>query len=375
MTSQPITGSTILLVDDNPTNLGMIFDCLVGFGATVLVAQDGASAFRLIKEDKPDLILLDVMMPGMNGFEVCKQLKEAEGTKDIPIIFMTALSDTANKIKGFELGGVDYITKPVQYGEVLARVRTHITIQNLQQHILEQNEQLRELNASKDTFFSIIAHDLKNPFTALLGMTEVLAENLDGWDKNKIRDFIDRLHNVSKNLYGLLENLLAWSRLQRGRMDCVKEPINIEDLITHNLILFCQNAKQKHIILEKSIEGQVFAYADLRMIDTAMRNLLSNAIKFTADSGIVSVSAREKDTVIEVSVSDTGTGIREEHFSDLFRIDKRFTMRGTADESGSGLGLILCKELIEKNGGEIGVESELGKGTTITFTLPIGSIT
>lgn len=365
-----MNNATILIVDDNPTNLQVLLSSLQETGFETLIAQSGEGALRQVKYAQPEIILLDVMMPGIDGFETCRRLKENKTTREIPVIFMTALSDTVDKIKGFEVGGVDYITKPFQHEEVLARVNAHLTIRKLQQQLQKKNEQLRELNASKDKFFSIIAHDLKTPFSALLGFTRAVADSSVNFSPDEMNEIFIDLRKSAENLYALLENLLSWSRIQKGVMEHQPDHIDLHELVMQNVTLFTPNTMQKQITLLNSLKKETFAYADHNMVDTVIRNLLSNALKFTDTNGKVEVSATQDDQFVEVSVTDTGVGIREEDIPKLFRIDVKYKNIGTAGEEGTGLGLNLCKDLVEKNGGKIWVESEVGKGTTFRFTLP-----
>lgn len=378
MDMKELEKSTLLVVDDTPENLDVLIAYLTDYGFTILVAQSGEEAIGLVEQFRPDIILLDVMMPnGIDGFETCKHLKNMEVTKDIPIIFMTALSDTLDKIKGFDIGGVDYITKPLHHEEVFARVKTHLTIRKLQQKVQaqnvrleKQNEQLKELNASKDKFFSIVAHDLRNPLQVLLGYSELILINIDNYNKKEFRKFVEIIQKSTKNIHTLLENLLMWSRIQKGMMEHNPQQSNIRDILEENVNFLSPNAEQKQITLTNSIEGQGTVYADKNMINVVVRNLISNALKFTDAGGTVRVSAVENEKFVKVSVFDTGIGISKGNLKELFRIDVTHNNIGTAGEKGSGLGLILCKELVEKNNGIIGVESEVGKGSTFTFTIP-----
>ena len=256
MSEALVETGTILIVDDNPTNLGVLFNALSHANFKVLVAEDGERALAQLERTNPDIILLDVLMPGIDGFETCRRLKTSEIGAEIPIIFMTALSDTVDKIKGFEAGGVDYITKPLQHEEVLARVKAHLMIRQLQQQLEERNELLHEknreleaLNGSKDKFFSIIAHDLRSPFTGFLGLTQFIVENIDDWGKDKIKDITEKLHEAAENLYALLGNLLTWSRIQRGMVEHAPAAFDVADVVSRNLLLFTSNAKQKQITL------------------------------------------------------------------------------------------------------------------------------
>ncbi len=382
----------ILAVDDTPENLGVLFDYLDQFGFTVLLVQNGENALKQAEDNLPDLILLDIMMPDLNGFEVCQRLKANERTKDIPVIFMTALSDTVDKVRGFAVGGVDYITKPLQHEEVLERVRTHTTIRRLQRELLEKNTilqqyvellaeknaeldeknaQLEEVNASKDRFFSIISHDLRSPFVGLLGLTQLISEEFENYSREKLHTIITKLYKSTENLYALIENLLTWSRLQRGMIEWHPQPIIVRDAIQRTINVLTSNAEQKDIELRNAVVKENVGYADAKMLDTVLRNLVSNALKFTGQGGNITVSAEEHDKMLTISVADTGIGIGPEHVPKLFRIDSKYTRTGTANERGTGLGLILCKEFVERNGGTIRIESEEGVGTTFSFTVPM----
>jgi PAS domain S-box-containing protein len=234
----------------------------------------------------------------------------------------------------------------------------------------EKNAQLQELNASKDKFFSIISHDLRSPFTSLLGFAQLLDHNLDTYSLDEIRHRVHRIYASAERLHTLLENLLTWSRLQRGVMAYEPEAFSLQELADYTLDLFASKAEEKHIRLTNTIHTDTCVYADHNMISTVIRNLVSNALKFTPEQGIVAVSAHHAGPHVEVVVADTGTGIPCEHLPKLFRLDTQYTTFGTAGESGTGLGLLLCQELIEHHGGRIWVESQVERGTTFRFTLP-----
>lgn len=381
----------ILIVDDTPNNLTILTQMLTDQGYQVRPAISGPLALKATSIELPDLILLDIIMPEMDGYEVCRQLKANAATHDIPVIFISALDETLDKVKAFEAGGVDYITKPFQAEEVLARVKTHLTLRNLQKTLQDKNsrlqqeitehkqtaaalreseQQLRELNASKDKFFSIIAHDLKGPLGSLKGLSQFAEQHLAGSSPDKLKEIVALQRTTTENVLKLLENLLTWSRIQRGMLEYRPQQIQIEEIIERNINLFTANAKQKQLLLTSSLQGNMLAYADCNMVDTVVRNLISNALKFTHEGGTIEVSVRQVEQYLEVSVSDTGIGIDQVHLPKLFKIETKYKRLGTARERGTGLGLILCKELVETNAGKIWVESEPGKGTTFCFTLP-----
>ncbi len=237
--------------------------------------------------------------------------------------------------------------------------------------VLKENEKLlEELNLSKDKFFSIIAHDLKNPFTSLLGFSEILLSEIDELEKSDIKDLTATIFKSAKGIYNLLENLLQWAKLQSNKAEINPRLINLKEMIYESVSIFQPNAIKKKIEINCEIENDIYCYADQNMIETAVRNLISNAVKFTEQGGEVKISTFEKEDQTVVEVVDTGKGISPENLENLFRIDRNFSTAGTDKERGTGLGLILCKEFIEKNGGKISVESEIGKGSKFTFSVP-----
>jgi PAS domain S-box-containing protein len=231
--------------------------------------------------------------------------------------------------------------------------------------------EMRELNATKDKFFSIIAHDLKGPFNAILGFSELLSESYDDFDEEEKKKFIHNIKIASDSTFKLLENLLDWSRLQTGKINPIPEIIDLSLLTLENISVLKSMADSKKIKLFSSIQYNTRAYADANMVKTVLRNLVSNAIKFTHPGGEVKIQATENGNMAEVCISDNGVGIEEERIGLLFHIDEKLSTSGTANETGTGLGLLLCKEMIERQGGHIWVESEAGKGSRFFFTLPV----
>ncbi|OQY46181.1 MAG: hypothetical protein B6242_08435 [Anaerolineaceae bacterium 4572_78] len=375
---------TILIIEDSPYNLKVITDYLGGLGFKILMARHGEAGLQRAIYSLPDLVLLDIMMPGMDGFEVCRQLKNNEQTMDIPVIFMTALTDMANKFKGFSVGGVDYITKPFQHEEVLARITTHLRIKKLTERLQQKNEilekkatELAELNASKDKFFSIMAHDLRGPFQPLVGLSQMLAQTPEKFSTQDIRELGKRLYFSSKNISSLLENLLAWSRMQMGHLEYEPSQLDLYQVMQQTIRLLEINAMEKDINIQNNIPEEMIVYTDKNILKTVIRNLTSNALKFTDKGGRVTVSVEEINkledcsTCIIMSIADTGIGISQDNLAKLFKLDIHHTTKGTANEHGTGLGLIISKEMVEIYGGKILVESSLGEGTTVKFTIPI----
>jgi len=238
----------------------------------------------------------------------------------------------------------------------------------------ESEAQLRELNATKDKFFSIIAHDLKNPFNQILGFTEILLTDFESLEVSYIKEIITLINSSSNKTFALLQNLLDWSRSQTGRMEFSPTQLNLATVVELAADLLTSYAEMKKIVMKIEIDADIEVYADEKMLATVIRNLVSNAIKFTHKEGKISITAQLLSGIpalCEISVIDNGVGISAENIDRLFRIDKNYSMAGTDNETGTGLGLILCKEFIERNGGKIRVESETGKGSRFIFTLPV----
>ncbi len=253
----------------------------------------------------------------------------------------------------------------------IAQIQNITERKNAEEQLLRYAGELKTLNSAKDKFFSIISHDLRSPFNALLGITEYVSQSFGELSPEEIRDSFRNVYTSSQKLYNLILNLLEWSRLQTGRFEIDKTAIEVFNLVEEVKDLYKENARMKNIHIESDIPAGITIHADRYMMETIMRNLVSNAIKFTPFGGWVTIESFIKDGVVEISVNDNGTGISRENLNKLFRIDEQYRTDGTADEKGSGLGLILCKEFVEKNNGTISAESEEGKGSRFTITLPL----
>jgi signal transduction histidine kinase len=250
-------------------------------------------------------------------------------------------------------------------------VRSHISLKKLSQRLEKSESELLKANADKDRFFTIIAHDLKSPFSAFLGTTDLLVDNFDNMSSNSIKKLLAALKDSSSNLYALLESLLQWAQVQTGTMTYQFQKSDVFEIATSVTNLLAANAKQKKIILTQNIQPNTLIYADEKTVATILRNLVSNAIKYTKPGGNIMVEAVKKETQIEISVSDNGIGMENKISGKLFDITEKTSRQGTDNESGTGLGLILCKEFVEKNKGQIWVQSEPGKGSKFTFSLPV----
>ncbi|MDD3125835.1 MAG: hybrid sensor histidine kinase/response regulator [Candidatus Kapabacteria bacterium] len=366
-----LLGMKVLIVDDIEDNVVVVERLIRRQGLGTLVAYSGMQALSIAESKQPNLILLDVQMPEMDGFEVIKKLKENPKTKGIPVIFLTARTEHESMMEGFQLGGVDYITKPFNSGEVLNRVRTHLELKHAHDIAIEQNEKLVTLNATKDRFFSIIAHDLKNPITNFRDITRVLSDKFSDIPNEELQEYIESLRYSSQAICVLLENLLDWSRSQRGAIAFTPVEFDFSFLVQNVVEVLHTSAINKNILIDTSyVPDGMRVVADVKMLNTVLRNLVSNAIKFTEQGGKVTVSAKKGEKNTEFTVADTGVGISAMKISKLFKVSENNSTLGTYGEKGTGLGLVLCKEFIDRHSGDIQIESTLGKGTKVTITIP-----
>jgi DNA-binding response OmpR family regulator/anti-sigma regulatory factor (Ser/Thr protein kinase) len=397
--TQPLT---IFIVDDMPANLQVLEKFLTIQGFEVLIAVNGNSALVKIEKAQPHLILLDILMPGMDGYETCHHLKTNPKTQHIPIIFMTALTDTTDKIKGFELGAVDYITKPFHHEEVLIRIKTHLRINQLQQQLERQNTELQAKNAelhtltntltqrtkelhltnaklvratrNKDDFLANVSHDLRTPLNSILGLTEILQENVYGKLTEKQLKSIRIIGESGHHLLSLINDILDLAKVEAGMRTLEILPISAEEMGNICLRLIKQLAQKQRVktnfILDQAVTTIM---ADHRAVKQMLLNLLSNAIKFTPEGGLVTleIQGNAKQEIVELKVSDTGKGIPNEKIELLFQPFMQVNDGFTIEESqGTGLGLALVSRLAEMHEGSVTVESEVGKGSCFTISLP-----
>jgi len=366
MTYNTNNDSLVLIVDDNYKNIQLLGNVLRGENLDIAVATNGIQALQITKEVLPNLILLDIMIPDMDGYQVCQLLKEDPKTAEIPIIFLTAKTEAEDIIKGLTLGAVDYITKPFNNQELLIRVKTHLALQN-------SKEELKKTNAEKDKFFSIIAHDLKNPFITMLGFSSMLVTDYYDFSDEERITYIKEMEGVAKKSYELLENLLQWSRSQTGRIEFNPMEFDLNDVVKDTLELLGPQAKAKEILLTDLLTDNNFIFSDIEMIRTVIRNICSNAIKFTNKGGNIIISAISNNKSVKLKIKDDGIGMDNKTLNGLFNLSTHNSKKGTMNESGTGLGLILCKEFVEKNKGTIEVSSVLNEGTEFTIVLPVPS--
>jgi signal transduction histidine kinase len=361
----------VLCLEDAPKDAEFLKEILIDAGHHVDmdISEDEAGYTYYLKSTKYDVILADYTLPGFNASEALKLAKEIQPRTPFICISGTIGEDTAVEL--VKQGATDYVLKD-RLGRLVFSVNRalvdaakqdewEMTQSKLRdKEIIErQNEQLKKLNATKDKFFSIIAHDLRNPFNSILGFSHMLMKQTQQMDKEKIVQIAQIIHQSSQMAVDLVMNLIEWSLSQSGRIEFHPEKVQVAEIMNEMEPVMAPAAKQKKIQIHNVVPPDLTAFADKQLIGTVLRNLLSNAIKFTPPGGEVTVSALEQNNHIIISVADTGIGIPEGRRDKLFRIDESFSTEGTGKEKGTGLGLILCREFVEKHGGKIWVESKV----------------
>jgi len=361
------------MVDDTPANLQLLSEMLKGRGYRARAAVSGKLALQAARSDPPDLILLDISMPGMNGYEVCAKLKADEKLKDIPVIFLSAHSETADKIKAFSAGGVDYITKPFQFREVEARVEAHLELRRQKFQLQENYDKLRRLEEMRDSLVHMIIHDLRSPLAGIYGFLELIREKAAGALSPDLRRYIGDALGSAKQMARIINNVLDTSRLEEGKLklkltECdlsgmLKEAVSgLKPLLAGREIRFTPPKNTPKIL------------ADLELISRVIQNLLANAIKFTPKAGgLIRLDIKSSGGLVRVGVQDNGPGIAAEHRSRIFEKFAQVELPAGRQKNSTGLGLTFCKLSVEAHGGRIGVDGEEGQGSTFWFELPVNA--
>ena len=361
----------LLVVDDVQTNVLLLKALLGKEGYGILVANNGQEALEVIRNENPDLILLDVMMPGMDGFEVAERLKSEEFRCEIPIIFLTALDDTQSIVNGFKLGVGDFISKPFRKEELMVRIKHQLSLVAARRIIEEKNEELRKTIAGRDKMYSVIAHDLRSPMASMKMLLNTIMMSVE---KDKIDpdifDMLEMSNKTSEEVFSLLDNLLKWTKSQLGKLTVIPQKLDISGLADGVVEVMNSVAEVKHIKLIRTDHESFFVYVDIEMIKSILRNLISNAVKFSNPDSEIKFGIKAEDGKVIVSVTDSGKGIKKEDQHKLLKDSTHFTTYGTNSEEGSGLGLLLCRDFARKNGGELWFESEENLGSVFSFSLP-----
>ncbi|WP_413172257.1 ATP-binding protein [Anabaena azotica] len=390
--------ATILVVDDNPTNLEVLDHALSAAGYNVRIEVDGLNVLKQVHLSIPDLILLDIMLPDINGFEVCKQLKADPFTQSIPVIFMTALVETMDKVRGLSLGAVDYITKPFQEEELLARVHTHLQLRQLSKTLERQNQQLmqmtqelenrvaqrtvelsqalekeKELSQLKSRFISMASHEFRTPLAIISSSSGILQSFSDRLSEEKKQEHLRTVQKTIKHITQLLDDVLMINRAETQNLEFNPAPLNI--------IPFCRQLKEEiettssnhKIDFSGNLDGQIadtsgIVQIDKKLLQQVLTNILTNAIKYSPDHNLINFSLTIENEKLIFTISDSGIGIPEADQINLFESFHRGSNVGTI--SGTGLGLAIVKKCLDLHKGEITFNSQLGQGTTFTVKIP-----
>jgi signal transduction histidine kinase len=371
--SQPIGQPDILVVDDTQANLQLLAGMLKERGYKVRPVPSGKLALQAAKTAPPDLILLDIHMPDLDGYEVCAQLKRDERTRDIPVLFISALNETMDKVLAFGMGGLDYITKPFQFEEVDARVAAHLKLRRLQvdlatrnQELQQSNAELRRLQELRDNLTQMIVHDLRSPLTGVFGSLELLSTEFDQLTP-EARRMIELSRGALDETLKMINSLLDVSKIEAGelRPNCRGCDLVLLAREASNLLSGIRGGRT--VLIEPETDS-IPASIDPDLISRVLQNLIGNALKFTGPDGEVKIRLGHEDGHIHVSVQDNGPGVAPEYHQRIF--EKFGQVKDAANRVGTGLGLTFCRLAIEAHNGAIGVTSELGKGSTFWFELP-----
>lgn len=355
------TPADILIVDDTPANLDVLSTMLTRHGYKVRPALSGSLALKAAQSAPPDLILLDILMPGMDGYMVCERLKEMESTREIPVIFISALDDVRDKVKAFQSGGVDYITKPFQLREVLARIENHLTLDRL-------HKQVQTLSTLKDQMIYTVSHDLVVPLDVVRHCVQsVMTSKLLGSDQ-ETRAQLETAFAAVDQMQCLVTGLLDLAKIESG-LSLNLKPLTLAELLTPSIQSHRPLADQKRLTLELLPPPPLSVTVDPERMTQVLNNLLSNAIKYTPAGGTVTVSAGQDKGRVVVAVRDSGIGIPPQDLSRVFDRFHRVEEEHHLQVQGTGLGLSIAKAIVEQHRGRIWAESE-GQGTQVFVSLP-----
>ena len=361
----------ILIVDDVVSNVLLLKILLTNEKFQVCTANNGTTCIEMAKSEHPDLILLDVMMPDISGFDTAIILKKDETTKDIPIIFLTALNTPQDLVKGFQVGANDFLTKPFNKEELVMRVMQQISLVAAKRIIEKQNAELRATLSNRDKMYSVIAHDLRSPMASIRMVLNLLVQSTTAETVGQeTYMLLDQANRESEEVHDLLDNLLKWTKSQTGRLSVVKQDLDLNDIIPGVVDIFEVIAQTKNIKLDlQGIDEKLIVVGDNDMLKTVVRNFMSNAIKFSPEGSSIEIIMKKEGDFAKVSVCDHGVGIAADRLATIFH--KGETTYGTGGEEGSGLGLQLGQDFAIKNGGECMVESVEGQGSTFSVLIPL----
>lgn len=360
---------TILLVDDLPANLDLLSGMLKSRGYRTREAVSGEAALRAVAAEPPDLILLDVNMPGINGFEVCERLKADERSREIPVLFLSALSDTLDKVKAFRVGGEDYISKPFRLEEVEARVSTHLELRRQRVELRESYDKLRVLERMRDAIVHMMVHDLRSPLSAVDSFLTFLQKDAGGALSPAAMEDISESRKALRVLIGMVSDMLDASKLEEGKMKLSLSECELGGVLESAAGLMELLARKRRLIVDKP-EAPVMITADCELLTRIIQNLVSNGLKYAPlDGGYVRLGVKTSEGRVRVTVENNGPHIPAEYHARIFEKFGQVDPSGKRMAYSTGLGLSFCKLAVEAHGGDIGVESVPGGTTVFWFEL------
>ena len=361
----------ILIVDDVMSNVLLLKILLTNEKFQVCTANCGNMCIEQARKEHPDLILLDVMMPDISGFDTAVIMKKDPELKEIPIIFLTALNTPADLVHGFQVGANDFLTKPFNKEELVMRVMQQISLVAAKRIIEQQNAELRATLNNRDKMYSVIAHDLRSPMASIRMVLNLVAASVSPETVGpELFELLDKANKESAEVHDLLDNLLKWTKSQTGRLNVVTQDLDLNDIIPGVVDIFEMIAQTKKIKLDlRQPNSPIVVRADNDMLKTVVRNFMSNAIKFSPEGSSIEILMSTEGDFAKVSVRDHGVGIAADRIDTIFH--KGETTYGTGGEEGSGLGLQLCQDFARKNGGDCMVESVEGEGSTFSVLIPL----
>ena len=360
----------VLVVDDEAPNRLLLRDLLESRGHRVTEAASGEQALAQVAEELPDVVLLDVMMPGLDGFKVCRRLKENPGTAQSPVLMVTSLADRENRLRGIEAGANDFLNKPIDGRDVVLRTRNAVHTKKLYDQLQDRNDQLRELESMRDSLVHMIVHDMRSPLTAMQGFLELL-EMMDGDGlSDNGAGFLRQARDSTDNLIDMVSSLLDVNKMESGEMPLSPEECDLAAL-AREATSKLSSLKGARVLSVHAPEEAEIVKCDPGLILRVIQNLLGNALKFTPDGGSVQAAIRPGEESVRVVVQDTGPGVPPEYHEKIFEKFGQVEMREQKQKHSTGLGLTFCKLAVEAHGGQIGVDSEVDKGSTFWFELPL----
>jgi two-component system sensor histidine kinase/response regulator len=367
-----VPSGDILIVDDNVRNLDLLAQLLRGHGYRVRPANSGARALRAALSAPPELVMLDVSMPEMDGYEVCRRLKAEPATREVPVIFISALDEAMDKVKAFGVGAADYVTKPFQIEEVLSRIECHLRLARLVRDLETNNAELQRLNEQKNRFLGMAAHDLRTPLAVVLMYTEYLSHVAGGRLGAEEKEFLETIARSAGNMLELVTELLDVTRIEAGQLQLNLAPASLEDALRRTVRAHGLLAAKKNVGVELQDAAELEPLAlDIGKIVQVLDNLIGNAVKYSPPGSTARVSLSRRADEVVISVTDEGPGIPPDEHEKLFTFFGRTSVKPTAGERSTGFGLAIARRIVEGHGGRLWVESEPGRGSTFSFTLPL----